>query len=128
MQAYCCEPEALERGLFSAYTARLGAQTVLNVNFIPDLLHHIKQLLIPEELLRLEDYHLQNYLVELAIGYEGKKDLESLISSILEHMRGSNDFWYRHNNQQVIDEEQQLKHHAIRAYHRDIEALREAFK
>lgn len=41
--AFRGDPEVLSRGLFTLYGARQGAHTVLNVNFLPDLLHYIKQ-------------------------------------------------------------------------------------
>lgn len=86
--------------------ARSGVQTALNVNFIPDLLHYTKQKMTPDELLRLEDYHLQNYLMELSLTYNESANLEQLTNTILTHIRGSNHFWYRHNNQEQINEEQ----------------------
>jgi hypothetical protein len=57
------DPDELERGLFSRYTTRGCAQTELNINFIPDFLRFLKGQMNPDELLRLEDYHLQNYLM-----------------------------------------------------------------
>ena len=76
---------------------------MLNVNYLPDLLQHVKKHLTPEEVLRLEDYHLQNYLVELALDYAGETKLEALVGGVLKHIRGSDSFWYQHNNQNAID-------------------------
>jgi hypothetical protein len=32
------DPAKLQKGLFTTYSARQGAQTKLNINYIPDLL------------------------------------------------------------------------------------------
>ncbi len=73
--AFRLDPFLLQKGLFTLYNPRQGAKTILNVNYLPDLLQYVKQQLTPEELIRLEDYHLQNYLVELSIGYFGESEL-----------------------------------------------------
>ena len=115
--AFIADPIVLERELFRTFVPRQGAKTVLNVNYLPDLLQNIKERLTAEELLRLEDYHLQNYLVELSLDYGGERSLTALREGVLSHIRQSDTFWYQHNNQSAIDEEQQMKRHAIKAYH-----------
>ncbi len=40
---FISDEDKLEAGLFTAYEARFGAQTTININFIPDLLQHIKR-------------------------------------------------------------------------------------
>lgn len=57
-----------------------------------------------EELLRLEVYHLQNYLMELSLIYKESTDLSKLTASVLGHIRNNNNFWYRHNNKEQLDE------------------------
>jgi hypothetical protein len=100
--SFLTEPHTLQRSLFSSYTARQGVQTVLNINYLPDLLQYVKQQLSTDEILRLENYHLQNYLMELSIGYGGKPELEEVVREILRHIRSNNNFWYRHNNKEII--------------------------
>ena len=48
MQAFITDPQLLEKGLFKQATARQGVQTTLNINYLPDLLKHIKTYLTPE--------------------------------------------------------------------------------
>jgi hypothetical protein len=71
MNPFQTDLQQLEKGLFNLVSTRQGVATVLNINFLPDLLYHIKNQLAPEEVLRLEEYHLQNYLVELSLSYTG---------------------------------------------------------
>jgi hypothetical protein len=120
--------DELERGLFTRYMTRGGAQTELNINFIPDFLRFLKGKMNSEELLRLEDYHLQNYLMELSVCYKEGRTLKEVTERVLDHIRASNNFWYKHNNKEQLDEEQQQKRHAINCYHRDMDHLKTAFK
>jgi len=83
-------------------------------------LQYLKTKMTSEELIRLEDYHLQNYLMELSVSYKDSSNLMELTSKVLTHIRSNNNFWYRHNNQELIEEEMQQKHHAIDRYHKDI--------
>jgi hypothetical protein len=96
--------EELERGLFTRYLSRGGAQTDLNINFVPDFLRFIKGKLTTEELLRLEDYHLQNYLMELSVCYKEERSLKTITHRVLSHIRSNNNFWYKHNNKEQLDE------------------------
>lgn len=50
---FITDAQLLEKGLFSPYTSRNGAQTSLNINYIPDLLAYVKSQMTSEELLRL---------------------------------------------------------------------------
>ena len=63
MHPFTDDASRLQKGLFLLSKARQGAQTVLNINYLPDLLHMVKSHLSSDETLRLEEYHLQNYLI-----------------------------------------------------------------
>jgi hypothetical protein len=64
----------------------------------------------------------------LSVNYKETRTLPAITQRVLTHIRTSNNFWYKHNNKAQLDEEQQLKRHAINRYHRDIAHLTTAFK
>lgn len=65
--------------------------------------------------------------MELSIHYQDKRTLAAIVETVLKHIRSNNNFWYRHNNQEQIEEEQELKQHAIVRYHQDVKKLQEMF-
>jgi hypothetical protein len=60
-------PSFLSTRLFNPDKPRIGANTFLNVNVLPDFLEYIKRNLRPEELISLSEYQLQTFIMELSI-------------------------------------------------------------
>lgn len=60
-------PSFLSSRIFTPDHPRIGANTYLNVNTLPDFVEFIKRNLTSEELIALSEYQLQTYIMELSI-------------------------------------------------------------
>ena len=65
--------------------------------------------------------------MELSLIYKESTDLSKLTGSVLGHIRNNNNFWYRHNNKEQLDEQQEQKHKAIVNYLKEISSLKKQF-
>lgn len=60
-------PSFLSIRFFNPDNPKIGANTYLNVNVLPDFVEYIKKNLTSEELIALSEYQLQTYIMELSI-------------------------------------------------------------